>query len=1045
VRVLITLRADFYDRPLYYQQFGQLVLENLETIMPLSAEELERAIIRPAADQSVTFEPGLVSTIIDDISYQPGALPLLQYALTELFDRRQGRVLTHQAYQAIGGAVGALARRAEDIFTEQDQVRQDEVRQMFLRLVTLGEGAEDTRRRVDRQELIAIASDAEMMDEIIDVYAGYRLLSLDHDPTNRRPTVEVAHEALLREWERLRGWLNESREDIRSQRLLNTAAQHWRNANQDESYLLSGSRLNQFKGWAQTTDVALTPDERQFLDTSITEEQRRQAQRRLFRNVAITIMAVVIVIVSALALWANNERNRAEDERIRAKIAEREARDAEYEARRQASIGLAAQAKLELENSNQDVAILLALEALEQYPYTSQAESALAQVVEAYIPVRRYAFKSELVPFLETTIWSPHGEYIAFGLTYAEGFSDALVILEAASGIERITLSLGTKNCVPGEIAWSPTGNQLVSVYKAGSYFSTGECTEPPAIWDIDTGELLFVLAGYEGPVYRADWAPGGDAILTAGEDGTARIWDATTGEEILVLSGHAAAVRGARWSPLGDQIVTASLDGTARIWDAESGDETGVIASGIVGVTGVDWSSDGALIATANEEGVAHIWVAETGELRLALIGHHGALADVRFSPTGDRVATLSSADRTARIWDATTGALLLTFPFSAGVADTRNVSWSPDGDWFTFDGERGIREIPRESLKLTGHTDTLADGAWSPDGNLIATTSWDHTARIWDAITGHELLILEHPDRVWYLDWSPDGSRIVTACADGTVRIWDVSNGKMLLDVSLDSTGLVSARWSPDGSQIATSGFGRQATVWDAITGEIITTLSIEDEVLTLLDPEEEPCFLWRPAWSPEGDRIATGCIIGRETGTGPLIWDAATGELLMHLDDLGGGTGPLEWLPAGTRIVSNHGSPAENVIRLWELSTGTLLQTFTGHHVFGYALSVSPDGRRIASGDINGGVRIWDVDSGAEVLSFQRVGSAGNVHWSPNGNYIIVTGNTTTPLIRRVWPSTQALIDYAYECCVTRELTAEEREQFGLPSVEEPATKP
>jgi serine/threonine protein kinase len=150
VRVIVTLRADFYDRPLYYADFGQLLRENMETIMPLSAEELERAITRPAADQGVAFEPGLAPTIIDDVSYQPGALPLLQYALTELFERRDGRVLTRQAYQEVGGTVGALAKRADEIYTELDESGQLTVRRMFLRLVTLGEGTEDTRRRADR-------------------------------------------------------------------------------------------------------------------------------------------------------------------------------------------------------------------------------------------------------------------------------------------------------------------------------------------------------------------------------------------------------------------------------------------------------------------------------------------------------------------------------------------------------------------------------------------------------------------------------------------------------------------------------------------------------------------------------------------------------------------------------------------------------------------------------------------------------------------------------------------------------------------------------
>jgi len=1044
VRVVITLRADFYDRPLYYQEFGQLVRENLETIMPLSAEGLERAIIRPAADQSMTFEPGLVSTIIDDISYQPGALPLLQYALAELFDRRDGRVLTHQAYQAIGGAVGALARRAEDIFTEQDPVRQDKIHQMFLRLVTLGEGVEDTRRRVYRKELIAISSEAEMMDEMIDVYAAYRMLSLDHDPTNRCPTVEVAHEALLREWERLRGWLNESREDIRSQRLLNTAAQHWHNANEDESYLLSGSRLAQFEGWAQTTDVALTQDERQFIDTSIIEEQRQHARQRRIRNVATVIMAVVIVIVSALALWANNERGRAEDEKIRAEVAEQDARGAEHEARRQASIGLAAQTRLELENGNQDTAILLALEALEEYPYTSQAESALAQAVEEYIPPRRYSFRPTLLSILETTAWSPDGEYIAFGLSYAEGFVDALVILEADSGAERLTLSLGTNGCVPAEVAWSPVSNKLISIYKTG-FHSTGECSEHPTVWDTNTGEPLFILAGHEGTVYSVDWAPDGSKILTGGKDSTARIWDATTGKESLVLSGHTAAIKDARWSPRGNQIVTASLDGTARIWDAENGKETRSIVSGPVGVTGVDWSPDGTHIATANQEGLARIWDIETGNLALTLTGHDGTVATVDYSPTGGRIATLSNSDQTARIWDATTGTLLIEFPFSGGLVSARNVTWSPDGDWFTFDGEREIWDVSIQSLMLFGHTDQTRDGEWSPDGSLIATTSFDNTARIWDAITGNQLFVLEHPDRVWFFDWSPDGSQIVTACADGTARTWDVSAGKALLEIPLETTALFSARWSPDGSRIVNSGFASQATVWDANTGEIISTFGFGDEILSLLGPAEDFCVLFGPSWSPDGEQIATGCIHSREIGTGSLIWDATTGELLATLEDMGGGTGRTEWLFAGKHIISSHGSPEENVIRLWDFDTGDLLQSLSGHAIFAYGLSVSPDGRRVASGDMNGVVKIWDVEIGAEVLSFQVVGGAGNVHWSPDGNHIIVTGGTAVPAIRRVWQSTQALIDHAYECCVTVELTVEEREQFGLPPVDEPAVKP
>jgi DNA-binding CsgD family transcriptional regulator len=280
VRVVITLRADFYDKPLHYPEFGELVRRRMETILPLSADELQRAISKPAEQVGVTFEDGLVATIVSEIHYQPGALPLLQYALTELFDNREGRRLTHRAYEHIGKTTGALARRAEAIYDELDQADHETARQMFLRLVTLGEGAEDTRRRVPRSELLAVAADPDVMDEVIDIYTTYRLLSLDHDPATRAPMVEVAHEAILREWRRRRDWLDESRHDIRQQRLLAAAAADWQKANGDPSYLLHGARLEHFESGITAAPLALTPEERDFLHASIAQQRQQEETER---------------------------------------------------------------------------------------------------------------------------------------------------------------------------------------------------------------------------------------------------------------------------------------------------------------------------------------------------------------------------------------------------------------------------------------------------------------------------------------------------------------------------------------------------------------------------------------------------------------------------------------------------------------------------------------------------------------------------------------------------------------------------------------------
>ena len=276
VRVIITLRADFYDRPLRYPDFGDLLRSRMETVLPLSAQELERAISKPAERVGVSFEPGLVVTIVGEINYQAGALPLLQYALTELFERRKGRLLTREAYEAIGGTVGALARRADEIYQGFDERSREAVQQMFLRLVTLGEGVEDTRRRVLRSELLAVGADTDVMEDVIDTFADYRLLTLDNDPGTHSPTVEVAHEAILRAWERLHNWLSESRDEIKLQRQIGAIAAEWQALNRDPSLLARGSRLSQFETWRQNTHLSLTDVERAYLDASRTQHILRR-------------------------------------------------------------------------------------------------------------------------------------------------------------------------------------------------------------------------------------------------------------------------------------------------------------------------------------------------------------------------------------------------------------------------------------------------------------------------------------------------------------------------------------------------------------------------------------------------------------------------------------------------------------------------------------------------------------------------------------------------------------------------------------------------
>ena len=194
----------------------------------MNEEELRQAISGPADHAGHRLEDSFVELLVQDAKDREGALPLLQYALTELFEQRQGVMLTLDAYHEIGGVLGALGRRAETVYLGLGEGEQKVARQLFLRLVALGEGTEDTRRRTLRSELTALQTQesylpASMIDSVIESYGAARLLSFDRDPVTRGPTVEVAHEALLREWGRLREWLESSRDDVRTQRLLAAA------------------------------------------------------------------------------------------------------------------------------------------------------------------------------------------------------------------------------------------------------------------------------------------------------------------------------------------------------------------------------------------------------------------------------------------------------------------------------------------------------------------------------------------------------------------------------------------------------------------------------------------------------------------------------------------------------------------------------------------------------------------------------------------------------------------------------------------------------
>ncbi len=315
VLVAIGLRADFYGRPLEYHRFAQLIGEGIVNVVPLTPDELEVAAQEPAAAAGVVFETPLMVQLLTDVAGRVGGLPMFQFALTELFERRDGGILTLEAYEQMGGCSGVVARRAEDLFLELEPNEREAAKQLFLRLVTIVEEGAWGRRRVPASEIVTIAADTVTLQGVLEKFGRHRLLTFDRDDITGGPTVEVAHEALLSEWPRLRRWIDEGQEDVLHRARLAVALAEWTAADEKPDYLLSGERLAEYELWARVSTLKLGTEEERFLDASIlhreqevrAEEERqarelkldRQARTRL-RGLGIAGVTVAVLLVAGL-------------------------------------------------------------------------------------------------------------------------------------------------------------------------------------------------------------------------------------------------------------------------------------------------------------------------------------------------------------------------------------------------------------------------------------------------------------------------------------------------------------------------------------------------------------------------------------------------------------------------------------------------------------------------------------------------------------------------------------------------------------------------
>ncbi len=1043
--VLVTLRSDHLDHPLRSPELGELLARATVMVAAPRRDDLVAAIVRPAAAVGVRFEPGLVERAVSEVGDEPGGLPLLQHALTELFSDRSGAVVTLADYERSGGVLGALGGRADAIYAGLDTAQQDAARQILLRLVTVNENAGDTRRRVTLRELRSLPVHGVSVDTVLGAFAAHRLLTFDRHPVTRAPTVEVAHEALLTRWDRLRDWIDDRREELLARRRLAEAVEEWERAGRDDGYLLTETRLARFETLAGG-DLTVSGPEQAYLDASRDVADRRARVRRQARRWLVAGLATGLITTTALAGFALASRQRAADAATTARARE------------------LATASIAVVDADPTLSKLLAVASVDAAEPTAESVRALHSAWGADSVVDRYPGPSRDLGTLHTDL-HPGGD-----LLLATGWADFmpganyLEVYDLRRDQVMWTYETSHPSARPGRAIFSPDGSTVV----AGVQWNAGDPAQPVPealgahILDTVTGELLDRIdLGRCGGIVDAMSATHLLVKTLRHEEAAATCdWFGEMAVELVDMRTGAArtvVADGINWS---DGAVMSS-DGRYAAFDDFgtqefkvvdlAGDETLLSFSSQPPRYVRAMSPDGSLIAYGDNP--IEIWDVHRGEMVASYAGHETTSFYVRFDPSGE-TAYSTGGDGSLHIWDATTGTTLTVVPHAGHLRPSATgdgrilvtrvdetaalVDTSPRGEVAALATCPGT--VQRDTLRVAGRHAVVA--VFCGD-DVTATT------HVLDLDSGRVLYTLPgHGGTA--LSVSPDGTRFARQEGDGImngpVTIRDLATGEVLVELegmcTWDSTSpdpigprpqcreypetpfrLLAdrLRWSPDMTMIADTTV-TTAVVWDTATGRLLYT-----------EPHSPADYAFDVVFTLDSAELV---ISG---GHSVRSVDTATWEAGRHVPNNSGGgyaLGLIGFSPDGSTLLGEGSANGDPQGTLTWLDGDSLLGTAEVHPTHDASVAsraVSPDWRLVATGGSDGLVRVWDAATGAlwQEISLDSGRAAAGVAFVNEHNLAVALDGGDVVVVTL---DTDELVGIVRRS-LTRGFTAGECERFGF----------